>query len=39
MNRMKTNPQLVLIASVVALGCGIAAAVVALRVLQTVLGA
>jgi hypothetical protein len=36
---MKTNPQLILLAAVVALACGVAAAVVALRVLQTVLGA
>jgi len=36
---MKTSPQLILLAAVVALVCGIAAAVVALRVLQTVLGA
>jgi len=36
---MKTSPRLVLLAAVVALGCGVAAAVVALRVLQAVLGA
>jgi len=36
---MKTSPQLILLAAAVALACGVAAAVVALRVLLTVLGA
>ena len=35
---MKTSPQLILLAAVVALACGVASAIVALRVLQTVLG-
>jgi hypothetical protein len=34
---MKTSPQLILLAAVIALACGIGAAVIALRVLQTVL--
>jgi hypothetical protein len=36
---MKTPPQLVLLAAIVALACGIAAGVIAIRVLQTALGA
>jgi hypothetical protein len=36
---MKTSPQLVLLAAVLALVCGVAAAVIAIRVLQAVLGA
>ena len=33
------NPQLILLVALVALACGTVAAIVALRVLQTVLGA
>jgi len=36
---MRTPPQLVLLAAVLALACGVAAAVIALRVLHAVLGA
>ena len=36
---MKTPSQLVLLAAVLALVCGVAAAVIAIRVLQVVLGA
>jgi hypothetical protein len=36
---MKTSPQLILLAAVLALACGVAAAVIAIRVLQVVLGA
>lgn len=36
---MKTPPQLVLLAAVLALAFGVAAAIVAIRVLQVVLGA
>jgi len=36
---MRSSTHLILVAAVVALACGIAAAVVALRVLLTVLGA
>ena len=34
---MKTSPQLILLAAVLALACGVAAAVIAIRVLQVVL--
>jgi len=36
---MKTPSQLVLLAAVLALACGVAAAVIAIRVLHVVLGA
>jgi len=36
---MRSSTQLILVAALVALACGVAAAVVALRVLLTVLGA
>ena len=36
---MRSSPQLILVTAVLALACGIAAAIVALRVLLTVLGA
>jgi hypothetical protein len=35
---MKTPPQLVLLAAIAALACGFAGAIVAIRVLQVVLG-
>jgi len=34
---MKTHPQLILLAAVIALACGVGGAVIALHVLQTVL--
>ena len=36
---MKTSLQLILLAAVLALACGVVAAVIAIRVLQVVLGA
>jgi len=35
---MRTSPQLVLVAAIVALACGVAAAIIAIHVIQTALG-
>jgi len=36
---MRTPPQLVLLAAIAALACGVAAAIIVIRVVQTALGA